>query len=249
MPAQPHRTQRIDPPAPGVPQHVAFIMDGNGRWAAQRGLPRLAGHRVGVERLQSVLEFLVARGVKYVTVYAFSTENWTRPAEEVQGIMELLSDALERQTQALHDRNVRVRHIGKTDNLSPNLRQAVANSQSLTQNNTGITLNVAFDYGSRDEILGAVRRIVQDGVAAGDIDETLFNSYLYTTQTPDPDLIIRTGGELRLSNFLLWQSAYSEFYHTPVLWPDLDDAELEKALNAYRSRQRRFGAVSPKPQA
>jgi undecaprenyl diphosphate synthase len=224
-------------------------MDGNGRWAAQRGLPRLAGHKVGVDRLQGVLEFLLTRGVKYVTIYAFSTENWNRPAEEVRGIMELLSDALDRQTQALHDKNVRVRHIGKTDNLSPNLRQAVANSQSLTQNNTGITLNIAFDYGSRDEILGAVRRIIQDGVAADAIDETLFNSYLYTTQTPDPDLIIRTGGELRLSNFLLWQSAYSEFYHTPVLWPDLDAAELEKALNAYRTRQRRYGAVSPESQA
>jgi undecaprenyl diphosphate synthase len=163
--------------------------------------------------------------------------------------MELLSDALDRQTQALHDKNVRVRHIGKSSNLSPNLRQAVANSQSLTQNNSGITLNVAFDYGSRDEILEAVRQIVRDGVSPDAIDENLFNSYLYTSQTPDPDLIIRTGGELRLSNFLLWQSAYSEFYHTPVLWPDLDAAELEKALDAYRSRQRRFGAVIPESQA
>jgi undecaprenyl diphosphate synthase len=224
-------------------------MDGNGRWAARRGLPRLAGHKVGVERLEGVLEFLVERGVKYVTIYAFSTENWNRPTVEVQGIMELLSDALDRQTQALHDKNVRVRHIGKSSNLSPNLRQAVANSQSLTQNNSGITLNVAFDYGSRDEILEAVRQIVRDGVSPDAIDENLFNSYLYTSQTPDPDLIIRTGGELRLSNFLLWQSAYSEFYHTPVLWPDLDAAELEKALDAYRSRQRRFGAVIPESQA
>jgi undecaprenyl diphosphate synthase len=224
-------------------------MDGNGRWAARRGLPRLAGHKVGVESLEGVLEFLVERGVKYVTIYAFSTENWNRPTVEVQGIMELLSDALDRQTQALHDKNVRVRHIGKSSNLSPNLRQAVANSQSLTQNNSGITLNVAFDYGSRDEILEAVRQIVRDGVSPDAIDENLFNSYLYTSQTPDPDLIIRTGGELRLSNFLLWQSAYSEFYHTPVLWPDLDAAELEKALDAYRSRQRRFGAVIPESQA
>lgn len=249
MPAQPPRTQQIDAPPPGIPRHVAFVMDGNGRWAARRGLPRLAGHKVGVERLEGVLEFLVERGVKYVTIYAFSTENWNRPTVEVQGIMELLSDALDRQTQALHDKNVRVRHIGKSSNLSPNLRQAVANSQSLTQNNSGITLNVAFDYGSRDEILEAVRQIVRDGVSPDAIDENLFNSYLYTSQTPDPDLIIRTGGELRLSNFLLWQSAYSEFYHTPVLWPDLDAAELEKALDAYRSRQRRFGAVIPESQA
>lgn len=249
MPAQPPRTQQTDAPPPGIPRHVAFVMDGNGRWAARRGLPRLAGHKVGVESLEGVLEFLGARGVKYVTIYAFSTENWNRPAGEVQGIMELLSDALDRQTQALHEKNVRVRHIGKSSNLSPNLRQAVANSQSLTQDNSGITLNVAFDYGSRDEILEAVRQIVRDGVSADAIDENLFNSYLYTSQTPDPDLIIRTGGELRLSNFLLWQSAYSEFYHTPVLWPDLDAAELEQALNAYRSRQRRFGAVIPESQA
>jgi len=248
MQAQPDPTQQTDASKPGVPRHVAFIMDGNGRWAAQRGLPRLAGHKVGVERLQGVLEFLVAKGVKYATVYAFSTENWNRPAEEVQGIMELLSDALQRQTQALHDKNVRVRHFGKSTNLSPTLRQAVANSQSLTKNNTGITLNVAFDYGSRDEILEAVRHILRDGVAADAINETLFTSYLYTAQTPDPDLIIRTGGELRLSNFLLWQSAYSEYYHTPVLWPDLDAGELEKALEAYQRRQRRFGTVSPESQ-
>jgi undecaprenyl diphosphate synthase len=195
------------------------------------------------------LEFLGAKGVWYVTVYAFSTENWNRPAAEVRGIMELLSDALQRQSLALHEKNVRVRHIGRSNRLSPALRQAVADAESLTENNTGITLNVAFDYGSRDEILNAVRHIVADGVAADAIDETLFTSYLYTAQTPDPDLIIRTGGELRLSNFLLWQSAYSEYYHTPVLWPDLDAAELDKALNAYRGRQRRFGTVSPESQA
>lgn len=249
MQTQPERTQRSNGPEPGIPHHVAFIMDGNGRWAAQRGLPRLAGHKVGVDRLQGVLEFLAKKGVKYVTVYAFSTENWNRPAEEVQGIMELLSDALQNQTEALHEKNVRVRHLGRTSNLSPALRQGVDHSQSLTKNNTGITLNVAFDYGSRDEILEAVRHIVQDGVPADKIDETLFTTYLYTAQTPDPDLIIRTGGELRLSNFLLWQSAYSEYYHTPVLWPDLDDAELGKALDAYKSRQRRFGKVSPDSQA
>lgn len=249
MQAQPDETQQTDASKPSFPLHVAFIMDGNGRWAAQRGLPRLAGHRVGVDRLQGVLEFLASKGVKYVTVYAFSTENWNRPAEEVHGIMELLSEALQRQTQALHDKNVRVRHIGRSDNLSPSLRQAVADSQRLTENNTGITLNVAFDYGSRDEILEAVKHIIRDGVAADAIDEARFTSYLYTAQTPDPDLIIRTGGELRLSNFLLWQSAYSEYYHTPVLWPDLDAAELEKALDAYQSRQRRFGTYRPESQA
>ena len=243
---EPHSEQAHNSPRPDlkVPQHVAFIMDGNGRWAKERGLPRLAGHRVGVDCLQGVLEFLGGRGVKYVTIYAFSTENWSRPAEEVQGIMELLHDALERQTQALHEKNVRVVHIGKVERLSPDLKESVAEAQRLTRNNTGITLNVAFDYGGRDEILEAVRCIVRDDVDPQQIDEALFNSYLYTAHSPDPDLIIRTGGELRLSNFLLWQSAYSEYYHTPVLWPDLDAAELDKALEAFSSRQRRFGAVT-----
>lgn len=232
------------PPGRKVPRHVAFIMDGNGRWAKQRGLPRLAGHRVGVDCLQGVLEFLAGQGIQYVTVYAFSTENWSRPAEEVQGIMELLHEALERQTRALHEKNVKIVHIGKVDRLSPNLAASVSEAQRLTRNNTGITLNVAFDYGGRDEILEAIRRIIRDGVAPEQVDEALFTQYLYTAHSPDPDLIIRTGGELRLSNFLLWQSAYSEYYHTPVLWPDLDAAELDKALESYSNRQRRFGAVT-----
>jgi undecaprenyl diphosphate synthase len=190
------------------------------------------------------LEFLGERGVKYVTIYAFSTENWSRPVEEVQGIMELLYEALERQTQALHEKNVRIVHIGKVDRLSPDLKEAVAEAQRLTRNNTGVTLNVAFDYGGRDEILEAVRRIIRDGVDPQQIDEALFTRYLYTAHSPDPDLIVRTGGELRLSNFLLWQSAYSEYYHTPVLWPDLDANEIDKALESFSNRQRRFGAVT-----
>jgi undecaprenyl diphosphate synthase len=245
MPAPADQTRQPSPPEPGVPQHVAFIMDGNGRWANQRGLPRLEGHRVGVNRIQKVLEFLGEKGVKYVTIYAFSTENWSRPAEEVQGIMELLHDALQEQTEALHEKNVRVMHIGKADRLSPDLQKAVAHAQWLTRHNTGLTLNVAFDYGGRAEILEAVKRIVKDGVPPEEINEALFSSYLYTSQSPDPDLIVRTAGELRLSNFLLWQSAYSEYYHTPVLWPDLDAAELEKALESFNHRQRRFGNVKP----
>jgi undecaprenyl diphosphate synthase len=230
---------------PKVPQHVAFIMDGNGRWANQRGLPRLEGHQVGVERIQRVLEFLGGKGVRYVTIYAFSTENWSRPAEEVQGIMELLHDALQQQTEALHEKNVRVVHIGKVDRLSPDLQKSVAHAQWLTRHNTALTLNVAFDYGGRDEILEAVKRLVRDGVPPEEINEGLFSSYLYTAHSPDPDLIVRTAGELRLSNFLLWQSAYSEYYHTPTLWPDLDAAELEKALESFNNRQRRFGNVKP----
>ena len=231
--------------SPSVPTHVAFIMDGNGRWATKRGLARLEGHRVGVDRIHKVLETLGAKGVQFVTLYAFSTENWNRPADEVEGILEILYDALQNQTRELHDNNVRIVHIGKSNGLSPELQDAVTDAQELTKANSGITLNVAFNYGGRDEILEAVKRVVRDRVPAEDIDEALFSKYLFTADTPDPDLIIRTGGELRISNFLLWQSAYSEYYHTATLWPDLDTAELERVLAAFANRQRRFGRVNP----
>ena len=223
---------------------MAFIMDGNGRWAQQRGLPRLEGHRAGVERIQILLETLSSRGVKFATIYAFSTENWGRPQNEVDGLMSIFADAVEVQTRELHERNIRIVHVGKTGNLDPALRGAIEKAQALTQDNTGITLNVAFDYGGRDEILRAVRRIVRDGLAPDQVDEATFSRYLFTSHCPDPDLIIRTGGEQRISNFLLWQSAYSEFYHTCTLWPDLQPAELEQALETYRTRQRRYGKVA-----
>ncbi len=228
-----------------VPRHVAIIMDGNGRWAQKRGLPRLAGHRVGVDCIHEVLNTLNDRGVRFVTLYAFSTENWYRPPEEVKGILDIMYHALREQTRALHENNVRILHIGKVDRLSPALRDAVTSAKELTRNNTGITLNVAFDYGGRDEILEAVKQVVRDGVPAEDIDETLFSKYLFTAHCPDPDLIIRTGGELRISNFLLWQSAYSEYYHTTTLWPDLDSAELDRVLESFNSRHRRFGRLVP----
>ncbi len=233
------------PQPPKGPVHVAIIMDGNGRWAQKRGLPRLAGHRVGVDCIQEVVKTLSVKGVKHLTLYAFSTENWNRPAEEVAGILEILYDALEEQTQALHENNVHIVHVGKVDRLSRALRDAVSHAQELTRHNTGITLNVAFDYGGRDEILEAVKQIIRDGLQAEEVDEELFSRYLFTAHSPDPDLIIRTGGELRISNFLLWQSAYSEYYHTPTLWPDLDSAELERVLEAFSNRQRRFGRISP----
>ncbi len=245
MRVQAASSQNPVPGDPKVPVHVAIIMDGNGRWAEKRGLPRIAGHKVGVDCIQGVLEALSAKGVKFVTLYAFSTENWNRPATEVQGILEILYIALRRQTRALHENNVRIIHIGKVDRLSSQLREAVKNAQELTKDNTGITLNVAFDYGGRDEILEAVRRIIHDGVPVEDLDEDLFTSYLFTAHSPDPDLIIRTGGEMRISNFLLWQSAYSEYYHTATLWPDLDSAELERVLEAFGKRERRFGRVKP----
>jgi undecaprenyl diphosphate synthase len=229
--------------SPKVPMHVAFIMDGNGRWAQNRGLPRLAGHKVGVDRIQKVLECLGARGVKFVTLFAFSTENWNRPETEVRGILEILNNAIHQQTRALHENNVRIKHIGKLDHLSQELGKAVLHAQTLTAANTGITLNVAFDYGGRDEILEAVRRVIRDGVPAEELTEDRFNSYLFTSHCPDPDLIIRTGGEMRISNFLLWQSAYSEYYHTTTLWPDLGPAELEQVLEDFGNRERRFGRV------
>jgi undecaprenyl diphosphate synthase len=236
----PHPRDRGD----AGPLHVAFIMDGNGRWAQQRGLPRLEGHRIGVDRIQVLLETLSAAGVKFATIYAFSTENWGRPQGEVDGLMNIFLDAVEMQTRQLHERDVRIVHLGKTANLGAGLRGAIERAQELTRNNTGITLNVAFDYGGRDEILRAVRRIVRDGLTPDQVDESTFSRYLFTAHCPDPDLIIRTGGEQRISNFLLWQSAYSEFYHTCTLWPDLEPAELEQALEAYRSRQRRYGKVA-----
>ncbi|MCH2504037.1 MAG: polyprenyl diphosphate synthase [Dehalococcoidia bacterium] len=228
-----------------MPVHVAIIMDGNGRWAQKRGLPRLDGHRVGVDSIQKILKTLSQKGVQYVTLYAFSTENWNRPEEEVTGILEILQYALRVQTEALHENNVRIVHIGKQDRLSPQLREEVAHAEQLTRGNGGITLNVAFDYGGRDEILAAVKKIIRDGIPEDQVDEALFQSYLFTGHSPDPDLIIRTGGEMRISNFLLWQSAYSEYYHTPTLWPDLESDEIERVLEDYSTRQRRFGRVEP----
>ena len=235
-----------DDPSPGrhnIPVHVAFIMDGNGRWAQQRGLPRLEGHKAGVDRIQSVLETLAPKGVKFVTIYAFSTENWQRPQDEVEGLMDIFSAAIEVQTQDLHEKNVRIIHVGKTRNLSSGLRESVAAAEELTSKNTGVTLNVAFDYGGRDEIIEAVRAIIRDGLSPEVMSEETFSSYLFTAHCPDPDLIIRTGGEQRISNFLLWQSAYSEYYHTATLWPDLHAAELETALESFADRQRRYGRV------
>ncbi len=226
------------------PRHVAIIMDGNGRWATQRGLPRLAGHKVGIEKIQRVLQYLADNHVTFVTLYAFSTENWNRPLTEVRGILNLMEEALVKQTPQLHKKNVKVIHLGKVDRLEESMKIALQNAQDLTKFNTGITLNVAFDYGGRDEILEAVRSLIRAQIQPDQIDETLFSSHMYTHPSPDPDLVIRTGGELRISNFLLWQSAYSEYYHTPTFWPDLNDSELELALKSYQSRDRRFGRVN-----
>jgi undecaprenyl diphosphate synthase len=232
-----------------LPNHVAIIMDGNGRWAKQRGLPRLAGHEAGTNNVRRVVDRFNNYEVKYLTLYAFSTENWRRPDEEVNGLIHIFARMIDRETKALHEKGVRLFHLGKADSLSEELQAKVNKAIELTNNNTGITLSIAFDYGGRAEILDAVRRIVRDGIRPEDITESLFSSYLYTPNVPEPDLIIRTAGEMRLSNFLIWQSAYSEYYSTPTLWPDFKDEEVDKALIAYSRRERRFGGLKAEGEA
>ncbi len=226
-----------------VPTHVAIIMDGNGRWARERGLPRLAGHRAGVENLRTVLEASVEFGIKYLTIYAFSTENWKRPAEEVRGLIRILEEVIDREVNELHQNGVQLRHVGKLDRLSPELQRKVVEAIELTRNNTRLVLNVAWNYGGRAEIIHAIQQMIIDGVAPEDVDEELVSQYLYTAGCPDPDLIIRTSGELRVSNFLIWQSAYAEWYISPTYWPDFGREELLKAIREYARRERRFGQV------
>ena len=229
----------------GLPRHVAFIMDGNGRWAEQRGLPRLKGHRAGVNNIRPIVKYLNNHGVAFATLYAFSTENWSRPAPEVLGLFHLLEGVIGREARELHKSGVRIRHIGRLEELSKKLQQSINDAVDLTAGNRGLTLGVAFNYGGRAEILDATRRIVAGGLSPEAIDEVAFGRYLYTADFPDADLVIRTGGEIRTSNFLIWQAAYAEYYFTPVLWPDFNEAELEKALAVYRQRRRRFGGLSP----
>ncbi len=218
-------------------------MDGNGRWAQRRGLPRAAGHREGMENLRRVLRACVEFGIPILTVYAFSTENWGRPAQEVRALLTLLERSLRTETAELHKNGVSVRHIGRTDTLAPGLQQGIADAVALTRDNRRLILNVAFSYGGRDEIVHAVQRIMADGISAEQVDEALISRYLYTAGQPDLDLVIRTAGEMRLSNFLIWQAAYAEYYSTPVLWPDFGREELLKALVAYTQRDRRFGLI------
>jgi undecaprenyl diphosphate synthase len=226
-----------------LPQHVAIIMDGNGRWAKKRGLPRLAGHEAGGKNVRPVVKIFVDHGVRYLTLYAFSTENWSRPKVEVAGLLGLLARKIDQETKAFHQENIRLLHLGRQDRLSRKLSEKVKGAVELTKNNTGLTLCLAFDYGSRDEIARAAGLIANSNIPGDSIDEALFARYLYLPDIPDPDLIIRTGGESRLSNFLLWQAAYSELYFTPVLWPDFGHKDIEEALSEYKHRQRRFGKI------
>jgi undecaprenyl diphosphate synthase len=229
--------------AVNFPRHIAFIVDGNGRWAEQRGLPRQEGHRAGVKNIRPIVRYLNKLGVRYATFYVFSTENWNRPADEVNGIFHLLESIIAREARALHKNGVRICHIGRTEGISSKLQKAIARGVKLTEKNTGLTLLFAFNYGGRAEILDAVRSFIASGAPVNSLDEKSFGQYLYTAGIPDVDLVVRTSGELRTSNFLIWQAAYSEYYFTNVLWPDFNEEELEKALLAYGQRKRRFGGL------
>jgi undecaprenyl diphosphate synthase len=221
-------------------------MDGNGRWAISRGLPRLAGHRSGVENLRRIIRASVAHGIRHLTLFAFSTENWNRPRAEVNGLMRLIERALKQELSELHKQGVQLRHIGLLDGLSPSTQQKVREAIALTRHNRRLILNLAFNYGGRAEIVHAIKQILAEGIRPAMITEKKVSQYLYTSDQPDPDLIIRTSGELRLSNFMLWQSAYAEFYKADVHWPDFDEKEFECALKHFAERERRFGGLAEK---
>ncbi len=239
-----HKEPQEFPLLPNLPAHVGIIMDGNGRWAKARGLPRLAGHRAGVENLRRILQASVEFGIPILTLYAFSTENWKRPETEVRGLLRLLSEALAKEIGELHKNGVQLRHIGDLSLLSDDLQKRIQDAIALTRNNDRLIANIAFNYGGRMEIIEAVRAIVREGLPPEAITEDVISNHLFTAGLPDPDLIIRTSGELRVSNFLIWQGAYAEYYVPSVYWPDFDKAELYKALQSYSQRQRRYGALS-----
>lgn len=226
-----------------VPRHIAIIMDGNGRWAQRRGLPRIAGHRAGTEHIRSIVSACPDLGVRYLTLYAFSTENWSRPAYEVNGLMHILGEFIDRETNELHKEGVQIRHLGRLDGLASGLQKKIRSAIELTRNNTRLTLAVALNYGGRADLVDAVRALVASGVDPSTIDENTIAKHLYTAGMPDPDLIIRTSGEWRLSNFLIWQAAYSEYWITQSYWPDFGPDQLRQAIRDYGRRDRRFGGV------
>jgi undecaprenyl diphosphate synthase len=227
------------------PRHVAIIMDGNGRWATARGMPRIKGHQAGTENLRQIISASVEFGIPYLTIYAFSTENWRRPKDEVDGLMRIFADAFTKELGELNRQGVQLRHIGRLDKLNPSMRKKVLNAIEITKNNNHLILSIAFNYGGRDEIVCAIRSMIEDGVKPEEINDELVSKYLFTAGTPDPDLVIRTSGEMRTSNFLVWQAVYSEWYITPTLWPDFNREEFRKALDDYSHRDRRFGRVTP----
>ena len=227
--------------SPVVPHHIAIVMDGNGRWATRRFLPRLAGHKQGVDSLRRCARACVQRGVRVLTVFAFSSENWNRPADEVSGLMELLAMALAREVPQLKKDGVRLHFVGERDSLSPKVQNGLAQAEAATADNTSLVLNVCFNYGGRWDIAQAAASLAARGEP---ITEASLHSAMGLAHVPDPDLVIRTGGEMRISNFLLWQSAYSEFFFSDRLWPDFDESALDEAIDAFSRRERRFGKTS-----
>jgi undecaprenyl diphosphate synthase len=232
-----------------LPAHIAIIMDGNGRWARKRGLPRVAGHRAGIGAVREVVEGSAELGIPVLTLYAFSVENWKRPRAEVSTLMGLLKEYLNKELENIHRNNIRFRTIGRVDELDPTVRTELEKGIERTSTNTGMTFNVALNYGGRAEIVDAVNRLLRNGgreaAANGGISENDFAKYLYTAGQPDPDLLIRTSGELRISNFLLWQIAYAEIWVTDTLWPDFDKRHLYEAIIAFQKRERRYGGLEP----
>jgi undecaprenyl diphosphate synthase len=227
-----------------VPRHVAIIMDGNGRWARRRRLPRIAGHRRGAEAVRAALRACAERGIEYLTLFAFSSENWRRPAEEVALLMKLFKSALENEVEKLHANGVRVRVVGDTQRFDPKIRELIERGERLTAQNQRLTLTIAANYGGRWDILQAMTRLLKERPSLEKVDEDLLAPYLAMSYAPEPDLFIRTGGEQRISNFLLWQLAYTELCFTDTLWPDFDAAALDEAIASYRRRERRFGRTS-----
>lgn len=225
-----------------IPTHIAIIMDGNGRWATARGLPRMEGHRAGTENLRPMIRACIEFGVKYLTLYAFSTENWGRPKEEVNGLLAIFESVIDRELNELNGEGVRIVHVGRLEAMPKKVREKVRQSMEVTKNNDRLILNIAWNYGGRDEIVYALQKIIREGIPAEEVTEDVVTQHLFT-RCPDPDLIIRTSGEIRVSNFLLWQSAYSEWYFTPTLWPDFNKEELKKAIEEYSQRKRRFGKI------
>ena len=232
------RTKNLDK---NVPRHVAIIMDGNGRWAVARGLDVSEGHHAGYENIRRVVNDFANRGVEYLTLYAFSTENWDRPEIEVNGILNLAIAVIAHEAQELHENGVRIKHLGRVDRLSPELRVELEQAVEMTAGNTGLTLGIAFDYGGRAEIVQAAKRMVEETVSPDEVNEQKFSEFLYTSDMPDVDLLIRTGGDFRISNFLLWQTAYSEFYSSETWWPDFFGERIDEAFDAFNERKRRFG--------
>lgn len=225
-----------------IPRHIAVIMDGNGRWAKKRFLPRIMGHKRGLDALENMVKHCAGLGVRYLTVFAFSTENWRRPEDEVSFLMGLFLQALQKQVRRLHENNMRLKILGSRERFNRQILQGIEEAEALTANNTGLTLSIAADYGGRWDILQAANRLLADGVS--EITEDALAKYLMLGDAPEPDLFIRTGGETRISNFLLWQMAYAELYFTDILWPDFDETALNAAVASFQKRERRFGRTS-----